>query len=257
MKIVTWNVNSIRAREDIVLDWVEANAPDVLCLQETKITDQEFPEDGFVDMGYEVSFYGQASYNGVAIASRRGLGPIRKGFDEGDEEEEKRLLITEVEGTTIVDIYLPNGKSYGGDKFRYKLGWIDQLHRMLQERLSKTERLVLCGDFNIAPLDLDHYWAPDGTPRLFTSPEERAALKKLTDLGLVDVHPKVRPNERAYTWWDYRGRGFQRDEGMRIDLFLVTPQVLQEVSDIQVDRETRSGEGPSDHAPVILELESP
>jgi exodeoxyribonuclease III len=253
MRIVTWNVNSIRAREDVVLDWVEANEPDVLCMQETKITDQEFPEDGFIDLGYDVCFQGQASYNGVAIASRRGLHSVRKGFSE--EDEEKRLILTEVDGTTIVDIYLPNGQSYGSDKFRYKLSWMDQLHAVLEQQLSQTDRLVLCGDFNIAPLDLDHHWPPDDTPRLFTSPEEREKLKKLTELGLLDVHPKVRPEERAYTWWDYRGKGFQRDEGMRIDLFLVTPNILQEVSDIQVDRETRSGESPSDHAPVILELE--
>jgi exodeoxyribonuclease-3 len=255
VKIATWNVNSIRAREDQVLDWLEQHEVDVLCMQETKLTDQEFPEDAFGDVEYDVVFHGQRTYNGVAIASRPELEAVTRGFPGVDDEEERRIISARIHGLRVVDIYLPNGQAYGSDKFHFKLEWMGRLRDWLRDALQQDPELVLCGDFNIAPGDLDHHWPPSDQPRLFTSEEERKALHALFDLGLVDAFRHLHPDRRAYTWWDYRGRGFQRDEGMRIDHFLVTPPVLSRVRDVDIHRHVRSEDNPSDHCPVVMTLE--
>ncbi|MGF1509916.1 MAG: exodeoxyribonuclease III [Myxococcota bacterium] len=255
MKIATWNVNSIRVREDPVLDWLERYEPDVLCMQETKLSDQEFPEDVFGDIDYDVVYHGQRSYNGVAIASRPELEDVTRGFPDVDDQEERRLISARVEGIRIVDIYLPNGQGYGTDKFGFKLRWMEQLRDWLEDMLRSEADLILCGDFNIAPGDLDHHWEPSPEPRLFTSPEERTRLQAIMDLGLEDAFRHLYPDQRIYTWWDYRGRDWQRDEGMRIDLTLVTPSILQRVRSVEIHRQERSGDNPSDHVPVLLELD--
>ena len=155
VKIVTWNVNSLRAREDLVLDWIEAHEPDVICLQETKVTDQEFPEDAFGDLDYDVVYFGQQSYNGVAIAAREELKDVVRGFPGNGPEDEKRLIAATVAGVRVVNIYLPNGQSYGSDKYAYKLGWMDDLQRFIEAGPPPSEPLVLLGDFNIAPAPID------------------------------------------------------------------------------------------------------
>jgi exodeoxyribonuclease-3 len=255
VKIATWNVNSLRAREDLVLDWLEANEPDALCMQETKVTDQEFPEDGFGDLDYEVVFHGQSNYNGVAIAVR-GDEPadVRKGFDGDGDDSDRRVIAARVEDIHLVNIYLPNGQAVDGDKYAYKLEWMKELRAFLDAHFDPRAPVVLCGDFNIAPSDLDHHWPASDRRRLFTTPEERAAYAHIVDFGFVDAFRALYPDARAYTWWDYRGRTFQRDEGMRIDHLLITPAVRERLEDVTVDRAMRAADGPSDHVPVLLHL---
>ncbi|NJK89200.1 MAG: exodeoxyribonuclease III [Myxococcales bacterium] len=255
MKIATWNVNSLRAREDVVLNWVEANRPDVLCMQETKVTDQEFPEDGFGDLDCETAFFGQPNYNGVAIASTLDLHDVVRGFPGDPPDAERRIISARIAGIDVISIYLPNGQAVDSEKYRFKLSWIDRLVAHLHERFDASKPVVLCGDFNIAPSELDHYWPASKERTLFTTPEERAAYARILDFGFVDAYRLLHESERAYTWWDYRGRTFQRNEGMRIDHLLVTRSLLPRVKAVEVHRDERAQQGPSDHVPVVLVLE--
>ena len=255
MKIVTWNVNSLRARHDLVLDWIEENAPDIVCLQETKVTDQEFPEDAFGDLDYDVVFFGQQSYNGVAIAAKSELREVARGFPSDSEDAERRVIAATVDDFRVINIYLPNGQSLGSEKYQYKLDWMDRLYATLAGGPRPETSVVLLGDFNIAPRDGDVH---DGYPRgeqLFISAAERSRFRGLLDWGLTDtvLHFDEAPGQ--YTWWDYRGGGFQRNLGMRIDHILVTEPVLRRARSVKIDREARKRDQPSDHCPVILELE--
>ncbi len=255
MKIATWNVNSLRAREDLVLDWIEHNEPDVLCLQETKITDQEFPEDGFGDLGYEVVYFGQPAYNGVAIAAREDLAAVVRGFPGSAPEEDKRLIAATVAGIRFIDIYLPNGQSYGGDKYRFKLAWMDRLVEFLEQGPGPDTPVVLLGDFNVAPRDGDVHAGYGGGEQLFVSSAERARFQRLLDWGLTDSVAHFDPSPGRFTWWDYRGNGYERDLGMRIDHILVTAPVLARARGVTIDRSARESEAPSDHCPVLLHLD--
>ena len=200
MKIVTWNVNSLRAREDLVLDWVEQNEPDVICLQETKVTDQEFPEDAFGDLDYDVVYFGQQTYNGVAIASRSEPEDVVRGFPDDGPEDDKRLIAATVDGVRFVDIYLPNGQRYGGDKYAYKLAWMDRLQAFLEAGPGPDTPLVLLGDFNIAPRDVDvHEGYPIGE-QLFVSEAERSRFQRLLDWGLTDALLHFDAAPAQYTW---------------------------------------------------------
>lgn len=256
MKITTWNVNSLRAREDLVLNWVEKEDPDVLCLQETKVTDQEFPEDALGDLDYDTEFYGQRAYNGVAIASHEPMQDVQKGFVGEDKKAEKRLIAATIEGVRVIDIYLPNGQGFDSPKFPYKLDWVERLRAFLDETCDPTQPLVLCGDFNICPEDRDAYDGDERNGGIFCSPQERERYKLLLDWGLTDAFRHKYPDaERPFTWWDYRAGGWPRDHGLRIDHFLVTAPVLERMKDVVVHRMMRAEEGPSDHVPVVLELE--
>jgi len=253
MKIATWNVNSLRAREDLVLDWLESNEPDALCMQETKVTDQEFPEDGFGDLDYEVVFFGQSNYNGVAIAAREEPEGVMRGLPASNDDE-RRVIAATVGGVTVIDIYLPNGQAVDSDKYAYKLDWMARLREWLDGTFDPASPVVLCGDFNIAPTSLDHHWEASDDRRLFCTPEERRAYDRILEWGFVDAFRVLYPDVRAYTWWDYRGRTFQRDEGMRIDHLLVSTPLRARVVDVTIDRAMRTVDGPSDHVPVVLHL---
>ncbi|MEQ9504438.1 MAG: exodeoxyribonuclease III [Deltaproteobacteria bacterium] len=257
MKIVTWNVNSLRLREDLVLNWIEGEDPDVVCLQETKVPDQEFPEDSFGDLEYDVAFYGQPAYNGVAIASHEEQEDVTPGFPSDDDDSERRFLAATVEGIRLVDLYVPNGQTYASDKYAYKLRWLDELTGLLEKELAANEAVVVCGDFNIAPRDVDaHDPHLLDEKSLFVSTEERAAFSRLLDLGLTDAFAHLHGDaDKPYTWWDYRGGSWERNRGLRIDHFLVSDAVLARAKSVTIHRAMRGEEQPSDHVPVVLELD--
>ena len=256
MKIATWNVNSIRAREDVVLDWLEANEPDVLCVQETKVTDQEFPEDGFADLHYEMAYFGQRTYNGVAIFGLEDLKDVVRGLPGDGPDAEKRLIAATVDGVRVINVYVPNGQQLGSEKYKYKLAWLDKLQTFVAQELKKHDQLVLCGDFNIAPTDDDVWDLAAMESGLFISDAERAKLKALLDCGLQDSLKQVSPAKRQFTWWDYRGNGYAKNMGMRIDHLLVTPKVIERAQAVKIHKRVRGGPSPSDHVPVVLELGS-
>ena len=255
MKIVTWNVNSIRARIDQVLDWVEAKDPDVLCLQETKVVDQEFPEDAFGDLDYDSCFMGQRAYNGVANISKDEAFKVMKNLPSDPEDAQKRLLETTINDVRIINVYAPNGKELDSEPYAFKLDWYQRLRQYLDENASKDEPLLICGDFNICPQDMDAYENPGRAPgAIFLSEPERKAYQTLLDWGLQDAFRKLYPEEKAFTWWDYRNAGFARNAGLRIDHFLLTAPLMERLVDVTIDREQRDQENCSDHVPVILEL---
>lgn len=254
MKIASWNVNSIRARLDQVLDWIERNEPDVLCLQETKVTDQEFPEDEIADLDYDVAYVGQLSYNGVAIATLDEASDVTRGFVGEPADADKRVIALTVGGVKVICIYAPNGKSMDSPDLPRKLEWYATLLETLKRDYDPTEPLVICGDFNIAPAPIDAYDADTRVGGLFMSDGELAAFQSLLDWGLTDAFRHLHPDAVGYTWWHHLFSGFFRDAGLRIDHFLVTAPLVDRIRAVTIDREARGAENASDHAPVVLEL---
>jgi exodeoxyribonuclease III len=255
VKIVTWNVNSIRARIEPVLDWVEAKDPDVLCLQETKVVDQEFPEDEFGDLDYDVTFMGQRAYNGVAIISRDEAESTQRNLPTDSDDAQKRFLATTINGIRIINVYAPNGKELDSEPYAFKLDWYRRLRSYLDENASADEPVLICGDLNICPQDIDAYDNPARAPGcIFLSEPEREVYQSLLDWGFEDAFRALYPQERAYTWWDYRNAGFARNAGLRIDHFLLSPPLMKRLVDVTIDREQRATDNCSDHVPVILEL---
>jgi exodeoxyribonuclease-3 len=254
MKVVTWNVNSLRARLDQVLDWLEAERPDIACFQETKLADQEFPADAFGDLDYDVIFHGERSYNGVAIASREPMESTWKGLPGESGDAAKRLIGATIGGLRVISAYVPNGQAVGSDKYYYKLEWMESLLRFLESGPGPSEPLIICGDYNLAPTDLD-VWDPAAMAgSTHVSPPEREAFQKLIRWGLADAYRTLHPATRAFTWWDYRAGSFQKNMGLRIDHFLVTRPLLDRTTEVRIDVDARRGSGASDHAPVVLEL---
>lgn len=252
MKVVTWNVNSIRSRLDQVLDWMEEYEPDAVCLQETKIPDQEFPIDEFGDIGYDVYTYGSGGYAGVAIATREEAQAVRRGLPEEGEDQQRRLIALDLMGVRIIDVYAPNGQDLQSDKYVYKLDWYARLARYLAAELDPARPIILTGDFNICPHDQDV--GDPGVDEIFRSPEERAAYQRILDWGFTDAYRHLHPDTVQYTWWDYRRNMFARKQGLRIDHLLVTRPLVPRIEAVTVDVEVRAGEQPSDHAPVVLTL---
>jgi exodeoxyribonuclease-3 len=255
MKIATWNVNSIRARLDRVAAWLDQHRPDVLCMQETKVEDEEFPEEPFQLAGYRLAIHGQRTYNGVAIAARSALGDIVRGIDDGGTfDAEARAITATVAGIRVISAYVPNGKAVGDDKYRFKLAWLARLRRYLDDRCDPSQPLVLCGDFNIAPDDRDVHDPVAWQGKNLCSQPERDALAALRAWGLRDAFRELHPEPGFFSWWDYRMLGFQKNRGLRIDYHLVSDPVMTRVCGVAIDREARKGKQPSDHAPVVMTL---
>lgn len=262
MKIATWNVNSIRTRLDQVLNWLDANPVDALCLQETKVMDGQFPQQPFLDRGYHLSFVGQKSYNGVAIISQAPLSEVSIGFAPvlgdavADLDEQKRVIAGGLDGVRILNLYVPNGSAIGSEKYDYKLRWLSVLHDYLQEILKpETSRLLVCGDFNIALEDIDIHNPTGREQHIMASDPERSALRTVLDLGLADAFRKFTPDGGHFSWWDYRSGSFRRNAGWRIDHIYLTPDLYGSAVGCEIDPAPRQWEQPSDHTPVIVTLE--
>lgn len=259
MRIVTWNVNSLNARLSRVQRWIEAFAPDVLCLQETKMADDAFPAMAFQSLGYETLHHGEGRWNGVAILSRVGLDDPIAGFGDGAEpDSDARIAWATCGGVRVACCYVPNGRALDHDHYQYKLRWLDRLHGDLDGQCQPSDDIVVCGDFNIAPDDRD-VWDPRRLEgQTHVSAAERERLAALEAWGLTDVFREHHGDDRLFSWWDYRGGAFHKKQGLRIDLLMTSRSVADATTAAVVDRNERKGpkdDPPSDHAPVIIEVE--
>jgi exodeoxyribonuclease-3 len=257
VRVVTWNVNSVKQRVPRLLPWLDERQPDVLCLQETKLADQAFAEllgSELAARGYEVATYGEAAWNGVAILSRVGLDDVVRGIEgaPGFPNPEARAVAATCGGIRIVSVYVPNGRTPGSEHYDYKLAWLAALRDMVAAGPDDT---IVCGDMNIAPTDDDVFDPEAYVGHTHVTPAERAALAELQAQGLHDVVRDHWPNERVFSYWDYRAGMFHQDLGMRIDLVLASGSVAARVKAAWIDRQARKGKGPSDHAPVIVDLD--
>ncbi|MFY9225792.1 MAG: exodeoxyribonuclease III [Blastocatellia bacterium] len=250
MKIVTWNVNSIRARLSRLLDWLIRNQPDIVCLQETKVIDADFPQTEINAIGYQCTISGQKSYNGVAILSRSDPKNVISQLPGDANDKEKRFLAAEISGIQIINVYVPNGSEIDSDKYKYKLNWYYRLRDYLDTSFTPEQNLLICGDFNVAPDDRDVWDVKHWTGQLHFSEPEKEAHKNLVNWGLKDALRLHYSDAGIYTWWDYRSLGFQRGLGLRIDHILLTNPLTKRCIDVVIDRNERKGEKPSDHAPV-------
>lgn len=254
MKIATWNVNSITVRLPHVLDWLQRQQPEILCLQETKVEDARFPSEALREAGYNACMSGQRSYNGVAILSRIPAADVRKGIS-GWEDDQQRVISASFSGVRIVCVYVPNGEVLGAPKFEYKMRWLDALRTWLSHERAEHERLAILGDFNIAPEARDVHDPALWEAKIHFTPPEREALHALFALGFSDAFRIFDQPERSYTWWDYRLLAFRRKWGLRIDHILLSSALRERCSSCTIDVEPRRLERPSDHAPVIAELD--
>ncbi|MDH3987785.1 MAG: exodeoxyribonuclease III [Gammaproteobacteria bacterium] len=253
MKIATWNVNSLKVRLPHVLKWLASASPDVLVLQEIKQIADAFAVDAFSEIGYQSVASGQKTYNGVAVISREPSTDIVTDFP-GFEDPQRRILAATIDGVRVVNLYVPNGNSVGSDKYEYKLGWLRALKGFLESEMRAHEKLVVLGDFNIAPDDRDVHDPEKWGESILCSPPERQALEELIDLGLSDVFRQFDQAEKTFSWWDYRAAGFRRNAGLRIDLILASKALADVCEASYIDREPRTWERPSDHTPVIAEF---
>ncbi|VTU23682.1 exodeoxyribonuclease III [Variovorax sp. PBL-E5] len=259
MKIATWNVNSLTARLQHVLDWLIANPVDVLCLQELKMSDDKFPLDVLKSAGYEAVVFGQKTYNGVAILSRTPVRDVVKnigGFTDEHSRVISATLDTPAGPLRIVNGYFVNGQAPGSDKFAYKMNWLRALHDWLHGELAAHPQLVLLGDFNIAPEDRDSFDPVGLAETIHHTTEERDHFKGLLQLGLTDGFRLFDQPEKSYSWWDYRMLGYQKNRGLRIDHVLVSAPLVPRVKSCMIDRVPRKWEKPSDHAPVTIEIDA-
>lgn len=256
MRVVTWNVNSLRARMERVEEWLNEVAPDVLCMQETKLADDAFPALAFESLGYESAHYGQGQWNGVAILSKVGLDDVVTNFADGiDPDPDARIITATCGGIRISCCYVPNGRSLDDDHYTYKLSWLDRLRQHLDDDTSPQDEVIVTGDFNIAPEDRDVFDPRQTIGATHVSEPERDRLAALYEWGLSDLFRRQHPDaDRLYSWWDYRGGSFHKGLGMRIDLVLGSASVADRLRWSVVDRNARKGTSPSDHAPVIVDL---
>jgi exodeoxyribonuclease-3 len=254
MKIATWNVNSIRSRVARVLDWTRREEPDILCFQEIKTTDELFPAAPFEELGYHIETWGQPTYHGVAILSRTRPKDVIRGLPGDAPDAQRRLIAATVKGVRIINVYVPNGQSPESEKFVFKLEWLGRLRDWLDAAASPADPLLLLGDFNIAPDDRDVHDPDLWRGKIHFHPKEHAALARITGWGLFDLFRKHHTEGGFYSWWDYRQLAFPKNKGLRIDLVLGTAPMLDRVKGSQIHRDERKGEGPSDHAPVVVEI---
>jgi exodeoxyribonuclease III len=263
MQIATWNVNSIRTRLGIVTDWLQQHSVDVLCVQETKVVDEQFPIAAIEACGYHVYISGQKAYNGVAMFSKQPLTDVRRDFGGilapdvvGDLDEQKRVITGTLDGVQIINLYVPNGNSVDSDKYIYKQRWLELLGKYLKTAIdSGSKSICVCGDFNIALEDIDIHSKTVALDRVMATPIERELLtRSVLDLGFKDSFRKFTAEGGHYSWWDYRQQGFERNRGWRIDHLYLTPDLLDRATSCTIDIEPRSLVQPSDHAPVIVEI---
>lgn len=254
MKIISWNINSLKVRWQQVLDLLQTHNPDVLGLQETKMQDQHFPQQALEALGYHVIYSGQKTYNGVALLSKiPGEAPRYNLSETGDEQ--KRLIAWTINDIRVVNVYIPNGSAVGSEKFEYKLQWLQDLKMYLQHELQTYSRVLVMGDFNIAPDERDVHDPEAWRGHVLFSEPEREHLQSIFDVGLQDAFRLCTSEAGYYSWWDYRKAAFRRNLGLRIDLMLTSSGLSGKVQNIRIDLPTRSLERPSDHAPVILEVQ--
>ncbi len=256
MRVATWNINGLRARQEYLRLWLQARQPDVVGLQEIKITDEDFPTAFFNDLGYHVAAYGQKAWNGVAVLSRKPIEVLERGLP-GEDTFGARLLRVRVDDLVFTTVYCPNGKDLGHDDFPSKLAWFDSLLRYWTAR-DRAVPAILCGDFNVVPTDLDSWIDGDTSELIFHTKDERDRYAALLELGFVDLFRQRYPDKKAFSWWDFRGGAFHKGEGLRIDMLLATPPAAQRLNDVVIDRDYRKkqeGFIASDHAPVFADLE--
>jgi len=253
MKIATWNVNSLRVRLPQLEAWITAVQPDVLCLQETKVRDDEFPKEALSRLGYEVVFHGQPSYNGVAIAARGPLTDVTRGLD-GFADDQSRTIAASYQGVHVACLYVPNGTALDSPRYPYKLAWLAALNRQAGDWLARYPQLVLAGDFNIAPEDADVHDPAAWEGSVLVSDAERAAFRELLRIGFTDALREKGGLACGFSWWDYRAAAFRRNQGLRIDHILLSAKLASACARSYVDRDVRGQERPSDHAPVLVEI---
>jgi exodeoxyribonuclease-3 len=254
MKLATWNVNSLAVRLPHVLDWLTTHQPDVLCLQETKLTDDKFPHDVLTQAGYQLQWFGQKTYNGVALLSREPATDVVKNIF-GFADEQARVIAGTVGGIRVIGAYFPNGQSPDSEKFQYKMKWLSALRSWVEKELSNHPRLVLMGDYNIAPEDRDVHDPIAWAGQIHCTPEERAHFQSLLGLGLHDAFRLFEQPPKSWSWWDYRNLAFRKNQGLRIDHILVSNALKPQVTGCVIDKLPRKSERPSDHAPVVVELQ--
>ena len=255
MRIATWNVNSLKARLERVEQWLADMQPDVLCMQETKLSDEAFPALTFMGMGYETAHHGQGQWNGVAILSKIGLEDVTMNFADGEPDPDARIVTAVCDGIRVSSVYVPNGRALDDEHYKYKLRWLAQLRQHVALLSTSADPVIVAGDFNIAPADLDVYDPAKFVGQTHTSPSERALLGELLDWGLVDLFRQHHTDGKLYSWWDYRAGDFHQGRGLRIDLVLGSASIADRCKWSVIDRNARKGQMPSDHAPVIVELD--
>ncbi len=257
MKIVSWNVNSLRVRVEHVSDWLKTNQPDLLCLQELKMPDSEFPSEVFTELGYHSAFTGQKTYNGVAILSKQPLENVVTDLPDFEDPMRRYIAgdysLENGETLRIVNVYVPNGQALDSDKFIYKRAWFEKLRLAMRATLSENKNTVLVGDFNITPSDLDVHAPEKWAGKIHCSDIERLMLQKLMSEGLYDTYRHFNKEGDQFSWWDYRGAGYRANEGLRIDLVLSSSAMLDKATDSSIDETPRKLERPSDHTPAIAE----
>lgn len=253
MKLATWNINSLSVRLPQVLAWLESSPVDVLVLQETKLTDDRFPQAEIEAAGYDARWFGQKTYNGVALLSRQPVGEATRNIP-GFDDEQARVIAADVGDLRVIGAYVPNGQAPDSDKFVYKMRWLDALHDWVQDELTRHPRLVLMGDYNIAPEDRDVHDPAAWAGQIHCTPQERAQFQRLLGLGLSDAFRLFEQPPKSWTWWDYRNLAFRRNHGLRIDHILVSDALRPSVTACTIDKDPRRNERPSDHAPVTVTL---
>ena len=257
MRIATWNVNSLNARLPRVLEWLEGQQPDVLCIQETKLADEAFPTGAFADLGYDAAHHGDGRWNGVGIASRVGVDDPIRGLGSSEDDHGCRIVAATCGGIRVHSVYVPNGRSLDSDHYTSKLAWLARLRSYLLETCDPTRDVAVCGDFNVAPEDRDVWDPAHFVDATHVSEPEREALRGIMDWGLQDVFRRHHTEGGIFSWWDYRAGDFHEGRGMRIDLVLMTKGLADRSVSAEIDRNARKGKKPSDHAPVLVELQMP
>lgn len=253
-KVATWNVNSLKVRLEQVVDWLNSSQVDVLAIQETKLIDENFPVAALTEHGYHVVFSGQKTYNGVAIISKQEIAEVLTDIP-GLEDPQRRILMATINGIRIINLYIPNGAEVSSDKYMYKLDWLKKVGEAIKQQLKAYSKVVVLGDFNIAPEDRDVYDPVAWQGNVLVSPPERQAFSDWLHMGLYDSFRQFEQNEKEYSWWDYRAAAFRRNMGLRIDHILLSEELSKLCKQSKIDKEPRKVERPSDHAPVWIELD--